>query len=93
LPHVGHAQDADSLIGQNNLHTVNTVGLYAVEDDKFCRDTQAIIQECVKAHNRGASVKVEKTLPSSTTRLTQVTIVVLEVIAAVTAGGSVVIGR
>jgi len=94
LPHVGHAQDADVLIGQNNLYTVNTTGAYATEDYEFCRNTQEIIQARVKAHNSGSSsVNVVKTLPSETTRATQATTGVLEVIAAVVAGSSVVIGK
>lgn len=87
LPHVGHAQDADCLIGQNNLYTVNTTGAYAVEDYKFCRATQEIIRECVKAHkDRGAPIdKLRVTLPSSTTRITQVTIAIVEFVASVVA--------
>ncbi len=48
-------------MGQRNLYTVNTTGAYATEDYDFRRETQEIIRACVKAHERGASIKVEKT--------------------------------
>ena len=70
MNHVGHAQDADSLIGRNHLYTVNTVGLYATEDYKFCVGAQNLIRECVEAHNDyGAAIDdITKILPSSTTK-------------------------
>jgi hypothetical protein len=87
LSHVGHAEDADDLIGPANLYTVNTIGDYTVEDNSFRRATREIIQECVKAHKeKGAPVdKLRVTLPSSTTRITQVTTATIAVIASIVA--------
>ena len=68
LNHIGHGRDADSLIGQNNLYTVNTVGLYATEDYEFCVGTQNFIRECIRLHEQGEGIEENRTLPSSTTR-------------------------
>lgn len=74
LNHIGHAYDADSLIGQNNLYTVGTLGQYAAEDYEFCVGTQNFIRECVKIHKQGYPINESKTLPSETTRATKWTI-------------------
>lgn len=74
LNHVGHGQDADNLIGWNQLYTVNTVGAYATEDYKFCIGAQNFIRECVRIHEQGYGINEKKTLPSWTTSTTKWTI-------------------
>jgi len=85
LSHVGHAEDADGLIGQDNLYTVNTTGLKAAEDYDFCRGTQEIIREHVKAHRDHGVSFVDKvvTLPSDTTRITNVVTATVATVATV----------
>jgi hypothetical protein len=82
--HIGHAYDADSLIGRNNLYTVNTVGLYAVEDDEFRRGAQNFIREHARIHEQGYPINESTTLLSSTTSATKWTVRIAGSVAATT---------
>lgn len=74
LDHMGNAYDANGLINQNNLYTVNTVGLRAMESDEFCGGAQNFIQTYTRRHEQGYPINETKILPSETTRATKWTI-------------------
>lgn len=74
--HIGHAYDANSLMGQNSLYTVNTTGLRATENYWFCKDAQRLISECIEVHQKAktpekASINVSKAILSHTTGATR----------------------
>jgi hypothetical protein len=71
LSHIGHAYEANSLMGPR-LYVVNTAGLCAVEDSKFCDGARNLIQEAIDEHSKKrAAINLSKTLPSFTTGFTK----------------------
>jgi hypothetical protein len=82
---IDQARDAVSLMNNDNLFVVNEIGLFCVENGKFCKNAKHIINECISHHERGGGVVEAETIASDLHKYAKWTVKTVAIAAATAA--------